>query len=108
MTAVPADPPAAVRTSRRAHRTPAARRPSQLAGAVDHAVTRLDGLSGDLDHATRTAVDRGLRAALARHVARAGEGAPGVAAVRVACAHLAAGDLEWSYLALLTARDQLG
>jgi hypothetical protein len=89
-------------------RTAVARRPSQLARAVEGALARLDGPSTALGHATRTAVDRHLRAALSRHVARAGEAAPGVAAVRVACAHLAAGDLELSYLALLTARDQLG
>ena len=71
-------------------------------------ITRLDGLTDALDHPTRTAADRQLRAALNRHVGRAGEGAPAVAAVRVACAHLAAGDLEWAYLSLLTARDQLG
>ena len=128
MTAVPADPPvsappldAAGRTRHAPARltparlTPArlparrttARRPSPLHRTVDGVISRLDGLTGALDHPTRTAVDRQLRAALHRHVARAGEGAPAVAAVRVACAHLAAGDLEWAYLSLLTARDQL-
>jgi hypothetical protein len=102
VTAVPDVRPVARR------RTAVARRPSQLARAAEDALARLDGPVAGLDHAARTTVDRHLRAALARHVARAGEAAPGVAAVRVACAHLAAGDLELSYLALLTARDQLG
>src|SRR4051794_40078794 len=108
MTAVPADRPASPPWSRRHHHAATAHRPSPLARAVVTAVEGLDGLTGALDHATRTAVDRRLRGALAQHVRRAGEGAPGVAAVRVACAHLAAGDDELSYLALLTARDQLG
>jgi hypothetical protein len=116
MTAVPSDPPVARIPTHRAtpaHRgrsiAAAARRPrtTQLLQAVESAITRLDGLSGAFDHATRTALDRRLREALSRHIARAGENGPAVPAVRVACAHLAAGDLEWAYLALLTARDQL-
>ena len=100
MTTIPPVTPA-----RRRHGTPpAARRPSPLARAVDQAITRIDGVAGGLDHPARSALDRQLRAALSRHVAQTGEGAP---AVRVACAHLAAGDLEWAYLALLTARDGL-
>jgi hypothetical protein len=108
MTAAPADPPASPPRMRRHHHATTARRPSPLARAVVTTVEGLDGLTGALDHVTRTALDRRLRAALGQHVRRAGEGAPGVAAVRVACAHLAAGDVELSYLALLTARDQLG
>jgi hypothetical protein len=107
MTAVPADPPARLHPLRRARRTTTARRPSPLARTVESAIARLDGPT-DLDHASRTTVDRQLRTALARHVGRVGEGGHGVPAVRVACAHLAAGDVEGSYLALLTARDLLG
>ncbi|TDQ54014.1 hypothetical protein EV188_106160 [Actinomycetospora succinea] len=116
MTAVPSDPPV---TRIAPHRTvtagrarsiaAAARRPSTTAllHAVEAAITRLDGLAGAFDHATRTALDRRLREALTRHIGRTGENGPAVPAVRVACAHLAAGDLEWAYLSLLTARDQL-
>lgn len=73
-----------------------------------------------------TAVDAGLEClrnlALVRGVIEAGDvehrlrdalgtsdpDAHGCAAARVACAHLAAGDLTDAYFALLTARDQLG
>ncbi|MEJ2861548.1 hypothetical protein [Actinomycetospora flava] len=115
MTAVPSDPPV-LRTIPTGHPThprrsiaAAARRPrtTQLLHAVESAITRLDGLTGSFDHATRTALDRRLRDALTRHIGRTGENGPAVPAVRVACAHLAAGDLEWAYLSLLTARDQL-
>lgn len=108
MTIVPSDPPVFPRLrSRRV--VEAARRPqtTQLRHAVDSAIGRLDGLTGVFDHATRNAVDRRLREALTRHIGRTGENGPAVPAVRVACAHLAAGDLEWAYLTLLTARDQL-
>lgn len=104
MTTLPSDPPVAVTRPPRRPQTTTARHPSQLARAVDNAITRIDGVARGLDHPTRSALDRQLRAALSRHVMRTGEGAP---AVRVACAHLAAGDLEWAYLALLTARDDL-
>jgi len=105
MTTIPSDPPvAATRPVPRRRPTTTARRPSPLARTVEQAITRIDGVAAGLDHPARSALDRQLRAALSRHVAQTGEGAP---AVRVACAHLAAGDLEWAYLALLTARDDL-
>jgi hypothetical protein len=114
MTAVPSDPPVlravpAGSTGRARSIAAASRRPrsTQLLQAVDAAVTQLDGLAGAFDHATRKALDRRLRDALTRHIARTGENGSAVPAVRVACAHLAAGDLEWAYLSLLTARDQL-
>ena len=104
MTTIPSEPPVTPVLPRRRGAPPAARHPSQLARTVDLAITRIDSVAGGLDHPARSALDRQLRAALSRHVLRTGEGAP---AVRVACAHLAAGDLEWAYLALLTARDAL-
>lgn len=57
-------------------------------------------------HVERTRIETLLRDAIERHRLL---GAPDAAvpAVRVACAHLAAGDLEDAYLALLTARDLL-
>ncbi|WP_433782127.1 hypothetical protein ACQPX6_19695 [Actinomycetospora sp. CA-101289] len=115
MTAVPSDLPVSLRSARpipsrtagRRHHA-AARHPSPLARTVEQALTRLDSPTEPVDHAARRARDHQLRTALTRHIARAGEGGPAVPAVRVACAHLAAGDTEWAYLALLTARDQLG
>jgi hypothetical protein len=112
MTTIPSDPPLASatppRTVRSRRAAPAARHRSPLSRTVEDALSTLDGLAGPLDYRTRHSVDRHLRTALNRHVQRAGESGAAVPAVRVACAHLAAGDLEWAYLSLLTARDQLG
>ncbi|NMO93053.1 hypothetical protein [Actinomycetospora sp. TBRC 11914] len=51
--------------------------------------------AGNVEHRLRTALSA------------EGPAAHGRAAARVACAHLAAGDLTDAYFALLTARDQL-
>jgi tRNA G10 N-methylase Trm11 len=99
----PSDRPA--RPLRR-HRAPAA----PLLRAVIAAVATLDDVDyGASTLAARRHLDRMLRDALDRHLERVGDDGPvaGVPAVRVACAHLAAGDVEDAYLALLTARDLL-
>lgn len=82
---------------------------SPLLRTVVAAVIRLEEVDGATDHAARRQIDRTLRDAVDRHLERVGEDGPvaAVPAVRVACAHLAAGDLEDAYLALLTARDLL-
>jgi hypothetical protein len=81
-----------------------------LLRAVIAAIATLD----DVDYGASTLdvrrhLDRMLRDAVDRHLERVGDAGPvaGVPAVRVACAHLAAGDVEDAYLALLTARDLL-
>ncbi|WP_433028468.1 hypothetical protein [Actinomycetospora sp. CA-053990] len=92
---------AAPRTPTRARRGPAATDP--LPGAVDDGLQCLHNLAlvqgvigaGDVEHRLRTALS----------ASRPDE--HGRAAARVACAHLAAGDLTDAYFALLTARDQL-
>lgn len=76
----------------------------QLPTAVDAGLQYLrnlalvDGIlgAGDVEHRLRTALSTSH------------PDTHGRAAVRVACAHLAAGDLTDAYFALLTARDQLG
>lgn len=81
-------------------------RPSPLLRAVRAAIVLFDDAPAAATNARR--IDGALRHALARHLEHVGEDAvPGVPAVRVACAHLTAGDLEDAYLALLTARDLL-
>lgn len=83
---------------------------SALLRAVTAAVASLDEVDGGpATFAARRHLDRMLRDAVDRHLARVGEDGPvaAVPAVRVACAHLAAGDVEDAYLALLTARDLL-
>lgn len=88
------------------HRNPT----SALLRAVIVAVTSLDEVDyGASTFAARRHLDRMLRDALDRHLERVGDDGPvaAVPAVRVACAHLAAGDVEDAYLALLTARDLL-
>jgi hypothetical protein len=83
---------------------------SALLRAVTAAVASLDEVDyGASTFAARRHLDRMLRDAVDRHLERVGEDGPvaAVPAVRVACAHLAAGDLEDAYLALLTARDLL-
>ena len=82
-------------------------RTGALARVVDSALVELDGLAGPLDYRARHTLDRTLRAALSRHILRAGEGGGVIPAVRVACAHLAAGDVELAQLALRTARERL-
>jgi hypothetical protein len=80
-----------------------------LARAVAAAVGRLSEIdrAGDLaGHTQRRRIETLLRDALERHHVLAGPPAA-VPAVRVACAYLAAGDVEDAYLALLTARDLL-
>lgn len=76
-----------------------------LLRVVVAAVIRLEEVDGVAGHAGRRQIDQALRDA----VDQVGEDGPvaAVPAVRVACAHLAAGDLEDAYLALLTARDLL-
>ncbi|MCD2197945.1 hypothetical protein LQ327_31700 [Actinomycetospora endophytica] len=92
---------------------PVRRRPSTtiaLLRAVTAAVASLDEVDyGPSTYAARRHLDQMLRDAVDRHLERVGEDGPvaAVPAVRVACAHLAAGDLEDAYLALLTARDLL-
>ena len=82
---------------------------SPLLRAVAAAVAALDDVGGTVSLTTRRRIDQMLREAVDRHLDRVGEDGPvaAVPAVRVACAHLAAGDLEDAYLALLTARDLL-
>jgi hypothetical protein len=82
---------------------------SALARAVAAAVTALDDVDGPVPFAVRRRIDRMLRDAVDRHLELAGADGPvaAVPALRVACAYLAAGDLEDAYLALLTARDLL-
>jgi hypothetical protein len=88
---------------------------SPLRRAVVAAIIRLDdvdGTDGAITTPTRRRIDQVLRDAVDRHLERVGDDPPegavaAVPAVRVACAHLAAGDLEDAYLALLTARDLL-
>ena len=85
-------------------------RPSvPLLRAVTAAVAALDDVDGTITFAVRRRIDRVLRDAVDSHLERFGESGPveAVPAVRVACAYLAAGDLEDAYLALLTARDLL-
>ncbi|MFC5061017.1 hypothetical protein [Actinomycetospora atypica] len=91
--------PTRARHARRAHPS------SSLLRVVVAAVIRLEEVDGAAGHAARRQIDQALRDA----VERVGEDGPvaAVPAVRVACAHLAAGDLEDAYLALLTARDLL-
>ena len=92
---------------------PIRRRPrssaSPLLRAVVAAVATLDDAGRTDPLLARRRVDQMLRDTVADHLARVGEDGPvaAVPAVRVACAHLAAGDLEDAYLALLTARDLL-
>ncbi len=80
-----------------------------LRRAVAVAVASLDHVDGTVPLEVRRRIDQMLRVAVDRHLARVGEDGPvaAVPALRVACAHLAAGDLEDAYLALLTARDLL-
>jgi hypothetical protein len=92
---------------------PATETAAMLARAVAAAVRRLPdvGVVPDqrdayvqrhrLETMLREAVEVHLRSSTATEALRA------VPAVRVACAHLGAGDLEDAYLALLTARDLL-
>jgi hypothetical protein len=92
---------AAPRTPTRTRRGPGATDP--LPSAVDDGLQCLHNLAlvhgvigaGDVEHRLRTALSASR------------PDAPGRAAARVACAHLAAGDLTDAYFALLTARDQL-
>ena len=101
----PARPAAPLRAA--THRTRSSASP--LAHAVAAAVAGLDDVDGPVPFAVRRRIDRMLRDAVDRHLERVGEGGavPAVPALRVACAYLAAGDLEDAYLALLTARDLL-
>jgi len=83
---------------------------SVLLRPVSAAIGRLDDADGASPIEVRRRIDRMLRDALDRHLAStddAHDAGAAVPAVRVACAHLAAGDLEDAYLALLTARDLL-
>ena len=82
---------------------------SPLLRAVTAAVASLDDVHGSVPLEVRRRIDQMLRVAVDRHLALVGEDGPvaAVPALRVACAHLAAGDLEDAYLALLTARDLL-
>jgi hypothetical protein len=83
---------------------------SALLRAVTAAIASLDEVDdGPATFTARRHLDRMLRDAVDRHLERVGDDGPvaAVPAVRVACAHLAAGDVEDAYLALLTARDLL-
>ena len=82
---------------------------SPLTRAVAAAVAALDDVDGPVPFGVRRRIDQMLREALDRHLDQVGENGPvdAVPALRVACAYLAAGDLEDAYLALLTARDLL-
>ncbi len=86
-------------------------RVSSLHRPVIAAIRRLDDVEEAVTTPVRRRIDQMLRDALARDLESSGADGEGpaaaVPAVRVACAHLAAGDLEDAYLALLTARDLL-
>ncbi len=88
---------------------PAGPPPSPLlrtALATLHRVEAVRGHDAALQHAEARRADRALRAAVAGHPVRRND-APGVSAVRVACAHLAVGDLDAAHQALVTARELL-
>lgn len=74
--------------------------------ATLHRVEAVRGRDASVQHAEARRADRALRAAVASHPVRRHD-APGVSAVRVACAHLAVGDLDAAHQALVTARDLL-
>jgi hypothetical protein len=104
------DPPPAhsavpLPTAARRHRSSA----SPLARAVAASLAALDDVEGPVSFSVRRRIDRMLREVVDAHLDRVGEDGPDAAipALRVACAYLAAGDLEDAYLALLTARDLL-
>lgn len=100
--------PARPASARRAAAGAGRPRSSALRRAVTAAIGRLHGGDRAAVITVRQHIDRTLRDALTRHLESAGDdGAAAVPAVRVACAHLAANDLEDAYLALLTARDLL-
>jgi hypothetical protein len=80
---------------------------SGLPEAVDRAIIELDDLRGHDVLAERHALDRWLRSALAVHVGRTGTRTGAVPALRVACAHLAAGDLAAAHAALTATQDLL-
>lgn len=94
------------RTPTRRTATGARRARSDLLRDVTAAIGSL-GVDRAASIAVRQHIDRMLREALERAGEDGDGGVPAVPAVRVACAHLAADDLEDTYLALLTARDLL-
>ena len=101
------DPPPARTSPARVPTRRARPSASPLLRAVAAAIASLDDVAAA--PTARWHLDRMLREAVDQHLERVGEHGPvaAVPAVRVACAHLAAGDLEDAYLALLTARDLL-
>ena len=108
----PSDRPAPTRLRARGP-LPAGRRrapAAPLLRAVTAGIATLDDVDyGASTLAVRRHLDRMLRDAVDRHLERVGDAGPvaGGPAVRVACAHLAAGDVEDAYHAQLTARDLL-
>lgn len=83
---------------------------SGLLRATVVAARRLESVRGAPDPERRVEcrqLDRMLREAVERHPVRRDDQLPGLSALRVGCAHLAAGDVEDAYFALLTARDLL-
>lgn len=82
-------------------RTPAA----ELTATVGVALHALANLRRPHPAATSGQLEAMLRTAVNRAATGSAESAPAAAAVRVACAFLAARDLREAHLALLTARD---
>jgi hypothetical protein len=77
-----------------------------IAEVVDGAIIALADLRGRRAAAEIGALDGRLRSALDVHVGRSGEQTGVVAALRVACAHLAAGDVDAASAALTVARER--
>lgn len=77
-----------------------------LAVAVTRTTRRIRGVARTTA-ADRAAVERFLRASLAEHIGRHGDRDAAVPAVRVACAYLAAGDLDEAAMALHTAEERI-
>jgi hypothetical protein len=82
-------------------------RDADLLRAVDSALAAIRAGGGPLDVHRSVGLGRWLRDALTMHISRFGERRGPVPAVRVACAYLAAGDIEGAYHSLLTARERL-
>ena len=76
-----------------------------VAAALRH-IADLAGVDGRAAFVERGRIDQMLREVVGR-LPEGSDRAGAAAAVRVACAHLVAGDTEDAYLALLTARDML-
>src|ERR1700712_2653656 len=83
---------------------------SPLLRAVTAAVASLDDVHGSVPLEVRRRIDQMLRVAVDRHLALVGEDGPvaAVPALRVACAHLAAGGPQGAHLPRPAARSRPG